>query len=371
MKKKISKILKRMLYIFLGLIILIAIIAAIILNQAEFGKLPSGERLARIEKSPNYKNGKFHNLSETPQLTSDKSFFENLYLFIFPEVKDLKPSRKIPAIQTNLKETPLNEDIMVWLGHSSYYMQVSGKRLLVDPVFHSASPFSFMVKPFDAEYNYSSADLPEIDLLIITHDHWDHLDYTVMKEMKDKIKKVLCPLGVGAHLEYWGFKPEQITELDWNEKTFIDNMKFTCLPTRHFSGRGIQPTKTLWASFMLESEKNTLYIGGDSGYDTHFIEIAKQFPNIDLAILENGQYNEDWRYIHLLPEDLHKAMKDLKAKRYFAGHNSKFALGRHSWYEPLNTIDKITKQDSKIHAITPKIGEIVKLNENQTFEKWW
>ena len=304
-----------MLYIFLGLIILIAIIAAIILNQAEFGKLPSGERLVRIEKSPNYKNGKFHNLSETPQLTSDKSFFENLYLFIFPEVKDLKPSRKIPAIQTNLKEIPLNEDIMVWLGHSSYYMQVSEKRLLVDPVFHSASPFSFMVKPFDVEYNYSSADLPEIDLLIITHDHWDHLDYTVMKEMKDKIKKVLCPLGVGAHLEYWGFKPEQITELDWNEKTSIDDMKFTCLP--------------------------------------------------------NGQYNEDWRYIHLLPEDLHKAMKDLKAKRYFAGHNSKFALGRHSWYEPLNTIDKITKQDSTIHAITPKIGEIVKLNENQTFEKWW
>ena len=194
MKNKLSKILKQMLYIFLGLIILIAIGAAVILNQAKFGKLPSGERLARIEKSPNYKNGKFHNLSETPQLTSDKSLFENVYDFLFPDVKDLKPSGKIPAVQTNLKEIPLNEDIMVWLGHSSYYMQVSGKRLLVDPVFHSASPFSFMTKPFDAEYNYSSADLPEIDLLIITHNHWDHLDYTVMKEMKDKIKKCFVHL---------------------------------------------------------------------------------------------------------------------------------------------------------------------------------
>lgn len=348
-----------MLYTLLIIIALLAIITAVVLNLPSFGKHPVGKRLVRIEHSPNYKEGSFQNQLPTPQLTSDKGFFTQLKEFFFSDVKDLYPSAPVPAVQTNLSTLP--ENSLVWLGHSSYFMNISGKKLLVDPVFHAASPFPFMIKPFRAEYNYSANDIPTIDLLIITHDHWDHLDYNLFKQIKGRVKHVLCTLGVGAHLEYWGYPEENITELDWNEETQLSGLHFTCLPTRHFSGRGITRAKTLWGSYMLQSEDKTLYIGGDSGYGPHFALIAKQFPSIDLALLENGQYNEDWRHIHTLPKELPIVMADLRAKRYFTGHNSKFKLGKHPWHEPLENLKKIREQHPDWVIEEPKIGKVISL----------
>ncbi len=347
---------KKMFYALIIIIVLISIITVIFLNTAPFGKLPSGERLARIEKSPNYKEGKFRNIENTPQFTSEKSFLRNIYEFLFVKEENTIPTEKISAEQTNLETIPNNT--MVWFGHSSYFMKVDNQKILIDPVFHSASPFSFMIKPFDAEYNYSSEDIPEIDLLIITHDHWDHLDYLAIKELQPRIKKILCTLGVGEHFEYWGFQPEQIIELDWNESVTINELHFTCLPTRHFSGRGIKSAKTLWGSYMLESQYKTIYIGGDSGYGEHFAKIKKQFSEIDFAILENGQYNTNWKHIHTLPNELHKIMKNLGAKQYFTGHNSKFKLAQHSWFEPIETIKRISEEDKNLKIIIPKIGRI-------------
>ncbi|MGP1500620.1 MAG: MBL fold metallo-hydrolase [Bergeyella cardium] len=345
-----------MLYIISVLLSLLIVGIVLFLNTPKFGKLPSGERLKRIEASPNYKNGKFVNLEHTPQLTSDKSFIQSLYEYLFKKAKSSKPTTKVPAEKTNLSNIPNNS--MVWFGHSSYFIRLDDKNLLIDPVFNEASPLFFMVKPFDAEYNYSTNDIPNIDLLIITHDHWDHLDYKAIKKLKGRISKILCPLGVGSHLEYWGFSPEQITELDWDEETSLLDMKITCLPTRHFSGRGLLPTKTLWGSFMLQAQDKTVYVGGDSGYGKHFSRIGAQFPNIDFAILENGQYDEDWKHIHTQPYELPKVMKELGAKLYFTGHNSKFELAKHSWQEPLETIKKIQETEPEIHLLTPKIGRV-------------
>ena len=250
-----------MLYTILILIAAIGIGVVIIFNLPSFGKTPSGERLARIQQSPNYREGKFQNLEPTLQFTSDDNILKTAYHYFFPDVQDLNPSTPIPAVQTDLQSLPNNA--MVWLGHSSYLLNVNNTRVLVDPVFHSASPFSFMVKPFKATYNYSSADMPDsIEVLVLTHDHWDHLDYTAMKELKSRIQHVVCPLGVGAHLEYWGFDPAKITEMDWQENTTVANLKFTCLPTRHFSGRGLKRAQSLWGSFMLETGTYTIYIGG-------------------------------------------------------------------------------------------------------------
>ena len=159
-----------MLYTILILAVVIGIGAAIIFNLPSFGKTPSGERLARIQQSPNYREGKFQNLEPTPQFTSDDNILKTAYHYFFPDVQDLNPSTPIPAIQTDLQSLPNNA--MVWLGHSSYLLNVNNTRVLVDPVFHSASPFSFMVKPFKATYNYSSADMPNtIEVLVLTHDH--------------------------------------------------------------------------------------------------------------------------------------------------------------------------------------------------------
>lgn len=265
------------------------------------------------------------------------------------------------------------QDVLVWFGHSSYFIQLDGKHILVDPVFSdAASPVGFFNKAFKGTNSYAASDVPDIDYLIITHDHWDHLDYPTMLQLKSRVKKVICGLGVGAHFEYWGFDKHRIIEMDWNEDYSLDT-GFTVfsLPARHFSGRGFSANQSLWGSFLLQSPTSKIYIGGDSGYDTHFADIGKRFGEIDLAILENGQYDEHWKYIHMMPKEVLQAAKDLRAKQLFPIHNSKYALANHDWDTPMRTITAgYTAGEFKL--ITPKIGEVVRLKDRtQTFSKWW
>ncbi len=361
-----------MMWISIALVLLLAVVTIVFVNQPSFGKLPSGVRLERIKRSPNFKNGTFVNLSPTQQITSDKSKAALLLGFAFRKVKDLRPAKPLPAVKTSLASLKREEDVMVWLGHSSLFLQMNGTRLLVDPVLVSASPVSFLNKPFKGTNIFSPEDIPDVDYLLLTHDHWDHLDYQTLKQLKSRIGKVICPLGVGEHLEYWGFDKSRIIEMDWNESKAMDNgLVIHCLPARHFSGRGIFSNKTLWVSYMLQSPSGNIYLSGDTGYDTHFAAIARQFPQIDLAVLENGQYNEEWKYIHLMPGDLVQAMKELKAARNFTVHNSKFALGKHAWYEPLVNISAAAESDL-LNLLTPEIGEPLYWKDStQKFNKWW
>ena len=215
--------------------------------------------------------------------------------------------------------------------------------------------------------------MPEIDYLLISHDHYDHLDYETIIKLKSKVKNVVCGLGVGAHFEHWKYDPSAIIEKDWNETVEInDSITLHTAPARHFSGRGLKRNGTLWLSFVLLTNDFKMYLGGDSGYDKHFKEIGEKFGEFDLAILENGQYNEAWHEIHLLPEEVLTASKDLKAKRLFPVHNSKFKLGFHAWDEPLTQVTEHNKSNYQIPLVTPKIGEIVYLNNSsQVFEEWW
>lgn len=363
---------KPMLYTPISVIILLAAIFFIYTNLPEFGRVPKGERLERIKQSSNYRDGKFHNRHVTPQLSSDKNRVMVMLRFLFGNNKDLRPDKPVPAIKTDLKSLPTHGNYFVWFGHSSSLLQVDGKRILIDPVFESASPVPFFNKPFKGTDIYKPQDMPATDYLIITHDHWDHLDYETVIKLKDRVRKVICPLGVGEHFEYWGFGKDNIIELDWNQKTTPDNgFTIYCLPARHFSGRSFSPDNTLWASFMLQTPAMKIYIGGDGGYDTHFAEIGKQFPDIDIAIMENGQYNDDWRYIHLMPQYLVKAIKDLNPKKVFTVHNSKYALARHPWTEPLDNIASSAEKDS-INLYMPVIGEVVDLNSGKKeINKWW
>lgn len=366
------KIIKTMLYIITSIIVVLIFGGLLFMNQKKFGRLPKGERLARIEKSPNYKNGEFQNLSETPLMTSNKSLPVALYEFVFNRVKDLEPNAPIPTAEKPDLKNLNKDDILVWLGHSAYYIKVDGKSFLIDPTLVSASPVPFAGKAFKGSSLFLPDDIPYIDYLIITHDHWDHLDYETITSIKNRVGKVITALGVGEHFEYWDFPKDKIIELDWyDDYSSTSEIKITSLPARHGSGRGLIQRKTLWSSFMLETPSQTIYIGGDSGYDSFYKEIGKQFPNIDLAILENGQYDEDWRYIHILPEELPKAIKDLSPKKVLTFHNSKYALGKHAWYEPLDKVYE-NAQKENFNLLTPMIGEIVELkNDNQTFRKWW
>ena len=354
---------------FIGILLVIvavfALIGIVFINQSSFGKLPQGKRLERIRQSPHYKDGAFQNLHETVMMTSDKSRFRSILDFILRKVEGLRPEKEIPVIKTNLQGIINNKDVLVWFGHSSYLIQIDGKRILVDPVFCMGSPVSFINKPFPATYTYQPNDMPDIDYLVITHDHWDHLDYQTIMQLKDRIRKIICPLGVGEHFEYWGFEEDQLIELDWYENSTSDNeagLSIHCLPARHFSGRGLTANQTLWGSFLIETSSKKIFIGGDGGYDTHFEEIGNRYPGIDLAILENGQYNEDWKYIHTMPSELNRVAKDLKARKILTVHHSKFALAKHRWDEPIMNVRKMIETDS-LNVLNPVIGEVVNIDK--------
>lgn len=372
MRSSKKRKLKMIMWIVLSVITIVVIAIVIFINQPQFGSNPKGERFERVKSSPNYRNGSFQNLHETKQITSDGGYLSTIGDFLFSKKERLYPESALPVMKADLWKLNREDDILVWFGHSSYLLQIDGFRILVDPVFFDASPMPFYNKPFKGTNVFSPDDIPEIDYLIVSHDHWDHLDYKTVTALKERIGKVVCGLGTGQHFERWGFDKSAIIELDWNENyTFDSGFMIHCLPARHFSGRKGFSNQSLWVSYLIDTKLHKVYVGGDSGYDSHYADIGKQFGEIDLAILENGQYNKDWGQIHMLPEQVVQAFKDLNAKKLFTVHHSKFALAYHPWDEPLKNIVSFAEQNS-INLILPMIGEQVNLIDNQSYiNRWW
>ena len=348
----------KILLIVLAVISVIAIVGTIILNHPCFGRRMSRERKTRIEASTNYHDGQFQNQIPTPQFTGDKSMFKALWEFLSENKKDRVPKEAVPAVKTDLKTLTTDKDWLVWFGHSSYLFCLDGKRYLVDPVLKMEFPVSVMMHPFKGTDIYSPDDMPEVDVLIITHEHWDHFDYATLRDLKDKVKHVVCPLGVAEYLEYWGYDPQNITEMDWYETINYQLTTISCLPTRHFSNRLFKRNQTLWASFIVESVGRKVYIGGDGGYDGRFKEIHERFGSVDLALMENGQYNKDWANIHLMPKDLEQAILDLQPKQVFTVHHDKFSLASHAWTEPDSLAYDIAERNA-IRLLDQPIGTVV------------
>ncbi|WP_159799847.1 MBL fold metallo-hydrolase [Flavobacterium sp. MK4S-17] len=360
-----------MIYIIIILVLALAVLLYI--QHPKFGRLPSGKRLQKIRESANYYKSEFQNLSPTPALAEEASYRKVFYEFFFKKNKRSKPAAILPSIKTDLHTLNNDENVLVWFGHSSYFLQADGKRFLVDPVFSgSASPIEATTRAFKGSDIYTAEDIPEIDCLFITHDHWDHLDYETVVKLKPKIKKIITGLGTGAHLERWGFDAAVISELDWQDSvTISEGFVVHIMPARHFSGRWLKRNGTLWVSVVLKTPSFNLYLGGDSGYDSHFKTIGETFGPFDLAILECGQYNEYWKYIHMMPEETVQAATDLKAQRLLPVHWAKFSLALHAWDEP---VKRVTAEAEKkqIPLLTPMIGEKVKLdNTQQEFSHWW
>ncbi len=357
-------------------LVLVAVIAAITwgyMRQDKFGKAPSGARLTKMEQAENFKDGKFQNISHTPPLAEGYSMTGVTMDFFFKKFPRTAPVDTIPTTKTDLLNLSADSNVLVWFGHSSYFMQIDGKKFLVDPVLSgNASPVPGSVKSFPNTDQYTLDDIPEIDHLFISHDHYDHLDYKTITGLKGKVKHVICGLGVGEHFEHWGYDTSLISEGNWGDKVELgDGFTAFITPSRHFSGRGFTRNNTLWASYVLQSPSLKIFIGGDSGYDTHYVEIGQQHGPFDLAVMENGQYNKAWEYIHHLPEQVLQAATDLRAKRVFPVHSSKFKLANHPWDEPLKKITEYN-QSYSFPLVTPIIGELVNLNDTtQSFEQWW
>ncbi|MEO7923445.1 MAG: MBL fold metallo-hydrolase [Chitinophagaceae bacterium] len=335
------------------------------------GKLPSGRQLEELKRSPNYRNGAFQNLSPTPMKPEGVSYWKMMREF-FKKHPETAPSAKLPFVRTDLKKLDSGEPVITWFGHSSYLLCIANKNFLIDPVFSgNAAPFSFMVKAFPGSNEYKAGDMPVIDYLILTHDHYDHLDFKTIRKLKPKIRSVFCSLGIGAHLKHWGIDKNIITEMDWwQSEQLTDELQLTATPARHFSGRGIKRGQTLWSSFILKSNKYNLFLGGDSGYDSHFKEIGKKFGPFDLAILESGQYNMMWPLIHMMPEETVQAALELKAKALMPVHWGKFRLGMHPWNEPIKRVIQ-KAQELKVQVVTPKIGESFTPGAELSSQGWW
>lgn len=356
----------------IALAVLVIAGTAFILNLDRFGKLPTGERLEQIMLSPHYVSGHFENLEKTPIQVSDRGFIADIRDDLFNRREGIVPERAIPCVKTDLKNLDRNRDVMVWLGHSSYFLQLDGRRILVDPVFsRHASPVFFVNRAFPGSGPFGADDMPELDFLLISHDHWDHLDYQTVMDLRPKIKKIVTGLGVGSHFAHWGFPDSMIHEADWNTALQFGDLEIHVLPSRHFSGRSLWDNKTLWVAFALIGTEHRVFLSGDTGYGSHFKEIGESFGWFDVVSLDTGQYDNDWPYVHMNPEEAAQAAEDLRAKAMTPGHVGRFALANHAWEEPFVRITAASR-NREYRLLTPIIGEPVYLDlKNPACPPWW
>ncbi|MEZ0484737.1 MBL fold metallo-hydrolase [Fibrella aquatica] len=366
------KRLKKMFFYFVILLLLIAAGAWAFLQTAPFGTSASGNRLARIQQSKNYRDGSFQNIEQTDVMRRDASYLVMLK-DNFSKPADVEPTNALPSVQTDLNTLPATGTSVVWFGHSSYLIKSDGITVLVDPVLSGyASPVSFFGKSFPGSNVYTAAQMPRIDVLVITHDHYDHLDYSTLIALRDRVTRVVVPLGVGAHLERWGYDPTRISELDWSENvTITEGLALTAVPARHFSGRGLKRGGSLWSAYVLDINAKRIFLGGDSGYGPHFKTIGEQYGPFDLAMLECGQYGRDWPTIHMFPNEVAVAARDLKTRVLLPVHWAKFALAFHPWREPIQQLTQSVTPTDAFTLTTPRIGEPVILNQPLPNTRWW
>jgi L-ascorbate metabolism protein UlaG (beta-lactamase superfamily) len=235
----------------------------------------------------------------------------------------------------------------------------------------SPSPVSFISKRFPYERAIDLESLPDIDAIVISHDHYDHLDYPTIKILKDRVGRFFTPLGVGSHLMRWGVDEISITELDWWESSKIGGIQLIATPARHFSGRGTgDRNKTQWASWVFKGQDHRIYFSGDGGYANHFKAIGEKYGPFDFAMIECGQYNEKWKAIHMMPEESVQACIDVQGRVMMPIHWGAFNLALHTWTDP---VVRARAEASKKGVVmsTPLIGQRFSIHHDIPAEKWW
>ncbi|QSE96167.1 MBL fold metallo-hydrolase [Fulvivirga lutea] len=367
--KRIFRVVAWIIGIFLLLVI--GIWSFITFSPA-FGNEPSGASLERIKASKNYNGKVFENLVKTEVQTPDPQNEQTMAGFIYriffpPDNKN--PSKPLPS--NKFDGNQLENGQFVWLGHSTILFKTNDKFILTDPVFNNASPVPGSVPQFEMVNRPIISDLPEkIDVVLISHDHYDHLDYEAIQELDKRVSKLFVPLGVGAHLTFWGIDEAKIEEKDWYESLSYDSINFTFTPSRHFSGRGLNNRfTTLWGSWVIQSDSLNVFFSGDSGYFDEFKKIGEQFGPFDIAFMENGAYNTNWREIHFMPEQSVQASKDLNARLMFPIHWAKFDLSVHPWKEPIKRATTAASNQN-VTVVTPLIGEVFDL-QHPPQRTWW
>jgi L-ascorbate metabolism protein UlaG (beta-lactamase superfamily) len=372
--KKIKRIV-----IHLFLIILLFCVGSILFMNIDpaFGGNPTKEQKEMYQNLNNYANGKFVN--EYPAgLTTNSSDASSTNEYSASEAKNRSPTGPIPVSAIDRNKIKSENDSLTWLGHSAFLLSIDNKKLLIDPMLSPvASPVSFVgIK----RYEYSEDimlhlidDMPSIDAVFITHDHYDHLDYQSIVKLNSKTSHFFVPLGVSAHLVRWGVPKEKITELNWWEETEYQGLTVALTPTRHFSGRDPFNIDTaLWGGWVIQGNRTRIYTSGDGGYGTHFKEIGNKYGPFDITLIEGAQYDRNWPDIHMLPEQAVQANIDVNGETMMLMHWGAFTLANHGWNEPLERALK-EANEREVNLIAPQIGETVLLDSDLQMPptSWW
>ncbi|MGE1126685.1 MBL fold metallo-hydrolase [Bacillus wiedmannii] len=284
----------------------------------------------------------------------------------------LRPVKNLPIVLSDKNNESLES--VTWFGHSASLLKIEGKTLLLDPMFGDASsPFPlFNSKRYSGVFSLEREDLQEIDAIIISHNHYDHLNYKSIMLLKDRAKHFYVPTGVAQYLIKWGVSPSKISEHNWWDEIAFDNIKLVCAPARHFSGRSMTDRDcSLWCSWLILGQETKVFFSGDSGYAPHFKEIGDKYGPFDLTLMECGQYDPRWSAIHMLPEETVQAHIDVKGELLLPIHWGAFTLALHEWSDP---IERVKKEANRlgVHITTPQIGETITLKSTDyPSSDWW
>lgn len=355
--------------ILLGLLLLFGV--GFLVFSPQFGGRSEADSLARIQKSPHFRHRRFHNLEKLRRI---KRFRIKLFMQLLKRVR-VNPDGLLPIVKLSKGyfDGPLRRGLRAtWFGHSAMLVEMDGKKIFCDPMLGKISaPLPINGLRRFGELPMPVESLPKLDVVLISHDHYDHLDYWSVMRLKGKVKKFFVPLGIGGHLRRWGVDREKIEELDWWDEVSFGNLIFELVPSRHFSGRTpFDRNKTLWGSWVIRGKTANIFFGGDSGYHRVYKEIGEKYGPFDLTMLDCGQYNELWADMHMTPEETIRAHLDLKGKLLLPIHWGAFILSPHPWNEP---IERVLKQAAKmkVRVTTPKIGESVVPGVEEPRGVWW
>lgn len=373
-QSKREEITKVSIYLFGLLVVLFAFIFLFIKINPVFGGNPTKEQKEKYSHLDNYVNGKFINQIPT-KMNMGASDYLSMIRDNMSGRDQRNPAGPVPVSEINWNKVNSEEDSLTWFGHSAFLLSIDHKKMLVDPMLGPiASPVSFAGSKRYSQNMLDIIDkLPLIDAVFITHDHYDHLDYPSISKLKSKVKHFFVPLGVYTHLIRWGVEEEKITELNWWDEVQFHGLTIAFTPSKHFSGRGVSNRDTtLWGGWVILGKQTRFFTSGDGGYDTHFKEIGEKYGPFDIVLMEGGQYDRRWSWVHMRPEESVQASIDVKGKQMMLIHWGAFTLAYHSWTEPIERA-LIAAKKNGVSMVTPKIGETISINEelSVSHSPWW
>lgn len=366
MKGKVLKTIGKIFLILVIIVIGILLIGLLFLTfYPPIGKTPDKEKQQEYaEKTKLYYDKQFHNEKDFEVMTGTPS----------KESERSEPQKRIPVTKINSIERAGKDEMTVtWLGHSSSLVQMDGKNIFIDPVLSErTSPVSFAGSARFSDIALDAENVPEIDVLFISHDHYDHLDYQTIKEIDSKVNGYVIPLGIYDILKGWGIDESKLHPLDWWESTEMDGITYTVTPSQHYTGRNpLKANATEWGGLYIKGKTHSLYYTGDSGYYEVFSEIYERFGETELILADSGQYDVGWASTHMFPEQAVQAAKDAHAKWLIPVHWGAFKLSNHAWDEPPQ-LAVTAAQEQNVNLATPRIGQTVNYaNISEYNEHWW